>query len=617
MTVASAALYADEPNADLASVVDRQARQIQELSKQIDALRARQNRTSSVANGPAPQQLDDTAVKAIVRDYLKENPGAGLPPGVQTGYVLGQGFVIRSTPTPNYVKWDDDCKIPFELRCRLRMQLAYYRYKVTEQFNNLTDRPAVQNANSDRLADFSQLEAKRMQLIFEGTAFDPDLRYHFRLNGDTRGLPGLQNNRVIQTSGSFDPNIAPTSPIGGGVTIDHAVRLFEAWVAYDFHGCACQKGCGPDCSTDFPLYCPTFTLIAGKLKPFFGLEEYLGNANEQFVEFSMADLFFSADDDNRLMAAGMQVKASDDRLFAMATVTNGSEAIFANNQMDQYPGFIAGWWYDLGGSWNESRHAWDLFGDCISDIDFSCRPVVRIGGSLDLVPMDRRSLYGDAEQSRYFTVPSAPGGTRLINLLNGDTLAPAGAHAVDQFDAYSYDAFIAGKYHGFSLYNEWWLRNLDNFRTTPNGMGNIIYQDTLGPGGTSANALFPVRALVDYGMTLQAGYFVIPKKLELAARWSWVRGQSGDINGNGTFKIVSVPGIATPVHVVSGAFRHFQEADEYTIGVNYYFKRHLWKWQTDFGVYEGGNPAGGGQSIAGFIPGADGYLIRTQLQMFF
>jgi hypothetical protein len=472
---------------------------------------------------------------------------------------------------------------------------------------------AVQNANSDRLADFSQLELKRGQVIFEGCAFDPDLRYHFRLNGDTRGLPGIQNNRVVEGSGFPDPNASTSSPIGGGVTVDHSVRLFEAWVAYDFHGCASEKGCGPDCPPDAPLYRPTYTLIAGKMKPFFGLEECMGNATEQFVEFPMASLFFSADDDNRLMAVGWQVKTAEDRFFAQAPLTNGSESLFANTQMDDFPGFVMGVWYDLGSNWNAGRKAWDLFGDSISDIDYSCLPVARLGGSMNIVPMDRRSLYGDAEQSRFFVAPGGPGGTRLINLLDGDSGVPAGVNAVDRFDAYEYNVFAAAKYRGFSVLNEWWVRDLNNFHTAAAGRGNIVYQDTLGPGGAAANALFPVNTLVDYGMNLQAGYFIVPRKFEVAVRWSWVRGESGDINGNHTFHTVMLPGFATPVQVVDGAFRHFHEADEYTIGFNYYFHRQLWKWQTDIGFYEGGNPAGGGQSIAGFIAGSDGYLIRTQI----
>jgi hypothetical protein len=227
--------------------------------------------------------------------------------------------------------------------------------------------------------------------------------------------------------------------------------------------------------------------------------------------------------------------------------------------------------------------------------------------------MDRRSLYGDPEQSRVFTSLAAPqGGTRLINLLSGDGTTPAGSHAVDKFDSYSFDTWVAAKYHGFSLMNEWWFRDLDNFRTSPNGKGNIIYTTA------GVNALFPAdHGLFDYGSQLQGGYFIVPKKLELVARWSWVRGNSGTLNGNGTFTTTTIPGVAGKVLVVNGAFREFHESDEYTIGLNWYWKRQLLKWQTDVGIYTGGNPAGGAQSPAGFIAGSDGYMVRTQIQLAF
>jgi len=80
--------------------------------------------------------------------FGEENPGAGMPPSVQTGYSPATGFVIRSAPNPKYINWDDDCKIPFELRIHGRLQLAYYYYKVTDRVNHLTNIPASQNASS-------------------------------------------------------------------------------------------------------------------------------------------------------------------------------------------------------------------------------------------------------------------------------------------------------------------------------------------------------------------------------------------------------------------------------------------------------------------------------------
>jgi hypothetical protein len=611
-------LAAPAKEQDLRDLIEKQGKQIELLQKQIDAMKGEppgQPSSSSAASSSTSsgKPLDDAAVKKIVGDYLKDNPGAGMPSGVQTGYTFGQGFTIRSTPDPKYVNWDDDCRIPFELRFRGRIQLDYYRYKVTDKTNFLTGKQVNQNANSVRQADFSQLEVKRLRLIWEGTAFDPNLRFNFTLDGNTRGLAGFQNNKVVETGGTNDPNGSLVSPIGGGVTVDHAVRLFEAWVAYDFHGCCFEKGCGPDCPDGRPKYAPTYTLIAGKLKPFFGIEEVLGSANEQLVEYSMADWFFDADDDNLQMAAGTRIKAFDDRLYLQAVITNGNESQFPNTQMDDYPGFNAGFWYDFGGTWNEDRKRWDLFGDSLSDIDYSCKPVLRVGAATDIVPMDRRSLYGDPEQSRVFIAPGgAQGGTRLINLLNGDTGMPSGSHAVDKFDYYTYSAFGCFKYHGFSFWNEWYVRDLNGFNTTHNGMGNIIYQDASGN-----NSLFPRHALLDWGSTVQGGYFVIPKKLELVARYSFIRGESGDTNGTNVFHTVTVPGVTGPVRVYNEAFREYHTANEYAVGINWYFKRQLLKWQTDFGIYDGGNPAGGGQSAAGFIAGSDGWLLRTQLQLAF
>jgi hypothetical protein len=396
--------------------------------------------------------------------------------------------------------------------------------------------------------------------------------------------------------------------------VDHAVRLFQGWVAYDFHGCAAEKGCGLDCPEGTSPYAPTYTFIVGKFKPFFAFEEYMGSGNQQFVEYGMTEWFFDADDDNLLMQAGTQIKAFDDRFYLQATITNADESQFPNTQQQNYPGFDVGFWYDFGGTWNSQTNRWNLFGDSVADVDYSCSPVVRIGGATYITPLNRRSLYGDLNQSREFVMPGAPqGGTRLINLLSGDAATPNGSHAVDEFDAYRYEAFVAGKYKGFSFLNDWFFRNMNNFRTTPNGLGNIIYVDS-----TGANALFPANhGLFDYGTMLQAGYFIVPKRWEVAARWSWIRGDSGDLNGNGTFTTRTIPGVATPVRVINGAFHNFHEADEYGITLNYYWKRQLLKWQTDLSFYQGGNPAGGGQSPTGFIAGSDGWLLRTQIQMAF
>jgi hypothetical protein len=606
-------------DAELKARLEAQERQIQELKAMIQsgAIRPAADADGG-SGGDKKPPMDDKAVQKIVESYLKDHPGSGMPSGVQTQYSTSTGFVIRSAPDPKFVNWSDDCKIPFEMRFRGRIQLPWYYYKVTDSRNHLTGVDTGNNTSGD----FNQIEVKRLRLIFEGTAFDPNLRYHFQLDGNTRGLGALANgNGVNGTAGV---------PGGNGIaTVDHAVRLFSAYIAYDFHPLGSEKGCGPDCPEGTYKYTPTFTAIMGKMKPFGNFEEYWGSNNQQFVEYNMAGWFFDSDDDNLLMAAGAQIKALDDRLFVMALVTNGNETQIANLQMDDLKGLNFGFWYDFGGTWNAAANKWDLWGDCISDIDYSCNPVVRIGAAANLVPMDRRSIFTNAELNRTRVVPGAPGGTSLLGVLNGNNVAPLSGAGVSQFaadawDSYTYDFMAAAKWRGFSIYNEWWVRDLNNFRgrKSPNGAFNepIFYASNAPGSAAGVTSLFPAnKGLLDYGTAIQAGYFVIPKKLEIVARYSMVRGRSGNINGDGNaagqFHNINLAG--NTVRVVNGAFNHYQEADEYAIGFNYFFKRHYLKWQNDLSFYTGGNPAAGGQSPAGFIPGVDGFMIRSQIQLNF
>jgi hypothetical protein len=628
------ATRAGDDTAELRALLQEQQKQIEELKKQIQSGGVRP--AADKDGDKLPTVIEEDSIRKIVAAYLKDNPGAGMPPSVQTGYSTSTGFAIRSVNDPAYVKWEDDLgKVPFELRIKGRIQADYYRYKVTDTLNHQTGLNA--NATGDNSApDFSALEIKRARLFFEGSLFTPDLRYLITFDGNTRGINALdpRQNALGNPIGNVE---------GGQATgnVDHAVRLFQAAVFYDWHPCSSEKGCGQDCCEGTYRYAPTITFLAGKWKPLFGLEEYLGSGNQQFVEYSMANWFFDAEDDNMMMMAGITAKFLEDRGYLLAVVTNGNETQIPALQMDDLPGINIGGWYDFGGTWNEAKHRWDLYGDSISDIDYSCCPVARVGGAVNLVPMDRRAFYTQAELDRVRAMPGLPNASGALDgILNGAGVASGTAGTVagvsspfevDAFDSWSYNVFWGAKYKGFSLYQDLWLRDVDNFRGTriagTNLNRDILYNST-GPGGTSVPSLFPQhKSLIDYGTTVQAGYFIIPKKLEVAARFSWISGQSGDINGNGTFTTLSAAqraaaGIPTAaaggpavVRVVNGAFTNFHEAQEIAVGVNYYFYRQLVKWQTDVSFYSGGNPAANGQSPAGFIPGADGYMLRTQVQL--
>ena len=147
------------------------------------------------------------------------------------------------------------------------------------------------------------------------------------------------------------------------------------------------------------------------------------------------------------------------------------------------------------------------------------------------------------------------------------------------------------------------------------------------PTATSAALFPPTTPWSTYGSQLQGGYFVVPKKLELARprlvdqrrqrrhQRQRHRHHADDRRDHGR-RSRACPARHL-VHSVNGAFATNHSAYEYAVGVNYYFYRQLVKWQTDVSFYQGGNPASGGQSPAGFIPGVDGWMLRTQIQFAF
>jgi cell division protein FtsL len=226
--LSAGSLHAQENTDDLRSTVKKQSEQLEKQRVQLETLQQRLDAMSDGQNvqpvaattnaqqpqaGDAPKSIepasgeptpkrrsgaleipppaDETGMRRVVESVLQENPGIGMPPGVQTGFAAGQGFFIRSAANPVYDNWQDQSRIPFELRIRGRIQTDYYFYKTTDNLNHLTGQRYEPEAG-----DFSQIEVKRLRLFWEGTAFDPHLRYQFQLDGNTRGLGDNQNNRI-------------------------------------------------------------------------------------------------------------------------------------------------------------------------------------------------------------------------------------------------------------------------------------------------------------------------------------------------------------------------------------------------------------------------------------
>jgi hypothetical protein len=585
---------AEEGLDDVRALLAEQERRVKVLEERLVARNQARDRMA----------VPEAEVRRIVTDYLNGNPGAGMPAGVETGYAPDAGFYIRSVRNPAYRKWDDECAIPFSLGIRATMNLGYTFYKVTDNVNHISG----QQVNPP-LGDFSEFAVKDLQLNFAGTAFDPNLRYQLRLRANTGPLAAVPNTRVLTQEFSADDD---GDEVISRASLGSALRLgSQTFLAYDLHPCSADKGCGPDCTDEQVHYAPTLTLVVGILRSLLGLEAYLGSRTGAVIERGIAGIFFGVP---AATSAGVQLQECEDRFFLQAVVANAFESSTPNTNGGHLPGGNLGFWYDFGGNWNDARKEWDLFGTTLVDLEYSCEPVIRVGAGFAFEPIDSRTQYQDEEASLVRVMPAGLFGTRLIALLNGGaktTPLSLSPFAVDSFDDYTFSTYVAGKYRGWNFLAEAWLRDLNDFSS--GAPLPILYQVP----GTQIVGLFPAgHGLFDYGLTLQGGYFVIPRTLQLGFRWSWVRGESGNVFGNGTIVAMpTVPGFGV-VNVYRDAFQHYSQANEYTISLAYYFHGNSLKWQNDLGFYTGGNPAGS-RSSAGFVPGADGWLVRSRLQLLF
>src|SRR5258708_6093663 len=93
---------AGDDKAELRALVAAQQKQLQELKQQMQGIAPVKAEEAGPGGAAAKPALDEDAVKKIVSGYLSENPGAGMPPSVQTGYETGRGFAIRSVNDPKY-----------------------------------------------------------------------------------------------------------------------------------------------------------------------------------------------------------------------------------------------------------------------------------------------------------------------------------------------------------------------------------------------------------------------------------------------------------------------------------------------------------------------------------
>ncbi len=265
----------------------------------------------------------------------------------------------------------------------------------------------------------------------------------------------------------------------------------------------------------------------------------------QFSERTVANLFFDISRSVGVSVLG-ETKTWDVPLRFETALFNGF-----NTGRDST---ISGEDLDTNFAWS-ARASMDLFSefgnDGEPDLGWHPYPALRLGGGMAFTTVDRE---GPSEFTRQRVVKS---GERLSNLL------PA---AISAYDIWLVTIDAHWKHRGWSLIAEHHWRHIADFR-----------------GGT-------IPSLLDQGLVLQTGYFVLPERLELLARWSRIVGDSGTL------------GVQN------------QYTNEIATGLAWYIRRHDVKFNWDVSWIDG-VPVNSPR--LNLLPGDEGWLMRTQFQFAF
>jgi hypothetical protein len=191
----------------------------------------------------------------------------------------------------------------------------------------------------------------------------------------------------------------------------------------------------------------------------------------------------------------------------------------------------------------------------LADFDWHNTLAVRIGAGYASSAINR------AGRTEFDALRVVDSGVQLSSVL--DALFPG---AVTEYNVNIFSIDTSFKIRGGSATVEYYFRSVDGFE------------------GAS------IPSLYDHGFWLQLGKFIVPRKLELLARWSRVMGDSGTL------------GVAN------------QSAEEIAGGLVWYFRDQHAKLSTDM-TYLDGAPID--SSSLDITPGEMGWLFRTQIQFSF
>ncbi|GEM_PF-811782 len=303
--------------------------------------------------------------------------------------------------------------------------------------------------------------------------------------------------------------------------------------------------------------CAEMGLRFGKWKSPMFRQETESSGRQQFTERSMVDKFFQVDRNDGVSLYG-KFDLLDRPFRWEAGLINGfntttsrparaSTVAGAPPDMDNDLAFVSKTNWELIGEWVE--------GDGEPDLSYHCCPALRVGTTFGATRVDPGGGPLESRESREIRVCDT--GARLTDILP-DT--------VTEFTELLYGVDWGYKYRGWSFNNEYFFRSIFDF------------------AGADVDTLF------DWGYYAQLGYFIVPKKFEVAGRYSTVLGNSSTLGGG------------------------LHSGDEVAGTFNWYIRGHSLKFQFDVSHYNG---AVIGSSSGQFLAGDEGWLFRSQVQIYY
>lgn len=351
---------------------------------------------------------------------------------------------------------------------------------------------------------------------------------------DSRNANGDENNLEIERVRPawkgylFRPYFEYELELDIGTDDEDLVQLYDAFVLYKFSE---PLGWENEMGVQLGLW---------KMQMF--RQEYTSDGKQQLVDRSMPNEFFNIDHSVAVSLFG-NVKTTARPIWWHLILLNGfdTDGIPSNRKdgLDRNFGYVGRLYSDLVGEWGPDEEP---------DLVFHESPAVRAGVS---VAFTRVHIEGDDEFEGFRVVDS---GAKLA------TLVPA----LDEYSVWLYGLDVGYKYAGIALFTEYFFRQMVEFDGAP------------------------IPDLFDHGFYLQGGYFVIPDKFEVVARYGRVIGDSATL----------------------GAVN--ESADEAGGGFNWYFHGHQAKIQFDVFHYNGVPIS---SSSVNLKPGDDGVAVRTQFQV--